>query len=297
MQKSSKSKSQKENQDAPWAEQSKSVVTENRLRLFFTVGLLRILENVFVCGVLPWSYYICRATGHCPERLQLWQLTKILFPAGITTALRNDGDIRNDFAISADRWAALFTAFSIVVVSVILLLAQAISLNSHFLATMGYVTGEWTLVDIRKGGTGSANASQWDASQWDPHRRYKKGDLIVVNRSFIYGGGQAIYKATSNSPEGRPFDMFLRATHDLFRNELGHSSTSKLLSTAIGWHLTFIAILAMMVLGNTILSNGRSNGLLATLFANLLACYGALSVGMTHHGALEQLSEQIAITQ
>lgn len=291
-QKSSKSKMQKENQDAPWPEQNKSVVNQNRLRLFATVGLLRIIENIYICCVLPWTAYACRATGHCPEGIQLWQLSKILFPAGITTAYRSDGDVRNDFAINADRWAELVTCLSVIAVSGMLFLAQAVNLNGHYLATMGYITGGWTLIDTKKDSSFSSVGAT--PSQWDPRRRYKKGDMIVANRPLIFGGGQAIYKATSNSPEGRPFDIFLRATHDLFRNELGHPSISMILSTAIQGFLLFIGVNAILALLTAVFWGSHSNGLLTTLFANLLACYGALNVGLTDHSELQQLSQEIA---
>jgi hypothetical protein len=53
-------------------------------------------------------------------------------------------------------------------------------------------------------------------------------DLIVQN--FPGFGGQLIYKAASNSPDGRPFDLYLRATCDLFRNELGHPAASNVIT-------------------------------------------------------------------
>jgi hypothetical protein len=157
---------------------------------------------------------------------------------------------------------------------------------------MGYITGGWTLIDTKKDSSFSSVGA--NPSQWDPRRRYKKGDMIVANRPLIFGGGQAIYKATSNSPEGRPFDIFLRATHDLFRNELGHPSTSMVLSTAIQGFLLFIGVNAILALLTAVFWGSYSNGLLTTLVANLLACYGALNVGLTDHTELQQLSQEIA---
>ena len=199
-----------------------------------TVGFLRTLENIFVAVVLPWSGYACRATGHCQEGFQLWQLSTILFPVGITSALRADAALGNDVDMQADYFAAILIALSVVIISTILFVAQAITLNGSYLAITGYICGEWTPVDPQTEPTlknGSAHASQWD-----PKRRYKKGDLVVVNRTLWFPR-QAYYRATSNSPEGTPFDIFLQLTNELFRNELGHPSTSMLMTVLIQGHL------------------------------------------------------------
>ncbi|EJK77144.1 hypothetical protein THAOC_01041, partial [Thalassiosira oceanica] len=55
--------------------------------------------------------------------------------------------------------------------------------------------------------------------QWDPKRRYRKGDRITYEDSA--------YEAASNSPEGPPFDPFLRAGGARpLHNELGHPSAT-----------------------------------------------------------------------
>ena len=253
-----------------------------------TVGLLRTGENIFVTVILPWTGYACRATGHCQEGIQLWQLSTILNPVGITSALRSDAALGNDLDMQADYFAALLIALSVVIISSLLLVAQAVTLNGSYLAITGYICGEWAPIDPQTEPTlknGSAHASQWD-----PKRRYKKGDLVVVTRPFWFPR-QAYYKATSNSPEGTPFDVFLQLTHELFRNELGHPSTSMLMTVLIQGHLIYIALLMVIVLGNAILSGSSSNGLLYTLAANVLACYGAINAGLTKRSELQQISE------
>lgn len=289
--KSSKSKVQKENQDGPWAEQNKSIVSQNRLRLVSTVGTLRILENLFVAVILPWTGYACRATCHCQEGIQLWQLSTILFPVGITSAERADAVLGKDFEdIQADYLSAVVIAFSVIMVSLMLLVAQAVTLNGSYLAIMGYICGEWSQVDPQK--DASIKSGGANPSQWDPKRRYKKGDFIVMNRSFWFPR-QAYYKATSTSPEGLPFDLFLQVTHDLFRNELGHPSASKLLTLSIQVHLIFIVLLMVIVIGNGLSSGSSANGLLYALAGNIVGCYGTIHAGFTNRSELQQLAKRL----
>lgn len=263
-------------------------MAQNRFRLIATVSLSRICENVFVAVLLPWTGYACRATGHCQEGIQLWQLSTILFPVGITSALRTDAALGNDLDMQADYFAAILILLSGIVISAILLMAQAVTLNGSYLAITGYICGEWAQVDPQT--EPSLKNGSVHPSQWDPKRRYKKGDLVVVHRTFWFPR-QVYYKATSNSPEGTPFDMFLQATHGLFRNELGHPSTSMLMTVLIQGHLIFIGFLMVVALGNALLLGNTSNGMLYTLAANVIACYGAINAGLTKRSELYLMSE------
>jgi hypothetical protein len=106
-------------------------------------------------------------------------------------------------------------------------------------------------------------------------------------------GGQSTYKAATNSPEGRPFDLYLRATHDLFRNELGHPATSKVISLASNVQLGFLLLLGL-ILGWYQVMGYHSGGLLWTLAANLVAAYGTMSVGLPDHSGLQRLAREIS---
>ena len=287
LQKSSKSKLQKDSVDAPWAEQYKSVAGENRFRLICKIAFIRTLESIFICAVLPLTGFTCRATGHCPGGTPLSQLSKILYPVGISSTLRSDGSYQNEFAlITPDRGAALMTLLSIVHITGALLLAQAVSLNRSYLGIMGYIAGEWTVVDESDPSIGSVTPSQWD-----PRRRYKKGDLIVQN--FPGFGGQSIYRATSNSPEGRPFDLYLRATHDVFRNELGHPITSHIISVSANMQIWFLVLLVVMILGYQSMDY-HCGGLMWTLAANMIAAYALLKVGLPNRTELQTLAREIS---
>lgn len=128
-------------------------------------------------------------------------------------------------------------------------------------------------------------------SQWDPRRRYKKGDLIVQNYPGF--GVQSIYKATSNSPEGRPFDLYLRATHDLFRNELGHPATSNVVAYILGVQLVMIFVITVMIICYHFL-NYYCVSLLWTLAANIVAAFGTVGVALPRYREYHRLAKQIS---
>jgi hypothetical protein len=225
------------------------------------------------------------------------ELSKIFFPVGITSALRTDGIYQNQFAlITPDRGSALMTILSVIVITWSLLLCQAATLNRSYLGIMGYIAGEWTVVEgdtdpslnNAAGGGGAATTP----SQWDPRRRYKKGDLIVQNYPG-FGVGQSIYKATSGSPEGRPFDLCLRATHDLFRNELGHPVTSNVIAFCSGIQLALVFLLILMIFGYQLLDY-HLGSLLWTLAANLVAAYGTLGVTVPDYSEYHKLAQEIS---
>jgi hypothetical protein len=227
----------------------------------------------------------CRATGHCPEGASLMELSKIFYPAGIASALRPDAVYQSTFSSfnSPDRVAAIMTILSTVLITWTLLISQAATLNRSYLGIMGYIAGEWIVVDRSDPNVAGA------ASNWDPRRRYKKGDLIAQNYQT---GGQSIYRATSNSPEGRPFDLYLRATHDIFRNELGHPATSQIVAFVSGVQFIMVYVLIAMIFVYQLLDYHYSS-LLWTLAANLIAAIGVGCVMLPDYREYHNLAEEI----
>jgi hypothetical protein len=112
-------------------------------------------------------------------------------------------------------------------------------------------------------------------------------------QSYPGFGSQSIYKATSNSPEGRPFDLYLRATHDLFRNELGHPATSNAIAFASGVQLGLIMLLILMVICYQLLDY-HCGSLLWTLAANLIAAYGTIGVTLPDYSEFDKLAQEIS---
>jgi len=236
---------QKGDRDLPWSEQYKSITTENRLRLYYKVAVMRVIENIWLCVVLPQTEFICRFTEHCEPGPLLWG------PSGITgIAGRRFGKggslLTSSYdALLKDDYASAIILICTVAITTMLLTAQMTITNRTYLAIMGYISGEWALVDdidytpddhnssprsflqfLMEGfgfiSSKSSRRSNSTLMQWDPKRRYQKGDRIAYD--------DCVYEAISNSPEGPPFDPFLRAAHDFFSDELGHPMTSYMMS-------------------------------------------------------------------
>jgi len=122
--------------------------------------------------------------------------------------------------------------------------------------------------------------------QWDPKRRYRKGDRIAYEDS--------VYEAASNSPEGPPFDPFLRAAHDLFSDELGHPSASHMLPCLSMGCL----VLASMLLSALLIWRNAGwyfQPLLLCLFSSLLAGYAITHSTERAEYRLERLGAEIPV--
>jgi len=321
------SKSSKwKDKDLPWAESYKSITTENRLRLYYKVAILRILENIIVCAILPQTEIVCRITEHCEPGPLLWGPSGVAGIAGRrfgkgTTFLTTSYD-----ALMGDDFATRLIITSTVLITAVLLVAQMTLMNRTYFAIMGYISGEWELATEKtsddadgdnnntssssssgvspvqrfrpkswlynvlgiengssstsrnppshhhggssRGGhgrgsnNGGNNNSNATLMQWDPKRRYQKGDRIAYD--------DAVYEAASNSPEGPPFDPFLRAAHDLFCDELGHPSSSNMMPCL---SMGCVVLASMLLSAMLIWRNAGWN------YHPLLLCFAASLVG------------------
>ena len=257
-----KSSRQKGDKDLPWSEQYKSIMAENRLRLYYKVAMMRIIENIWVCVLLPQSEFICRFTEHCEPGPLLWGPSGITGIAGRRFGKGGSMLTSSYDALLKDDTASAIIWIATVVISILLLTAQMTITNRTYLAIMGYISGEWALVDdveytpddhtssprsflqfvMEVFGFAPSKSSRRSNStlmQWDPKRRYQKGDRIAYD--------ECVYEAISNSPEGPPFDPFLRTAHDLFSDELGQPMTSYMMSCLASSFIIFSSnLLAFM---------------------------------------------------
>ena len=323
--------------DLPWAEQYKSITTENRLRLYYKVAVVRIVENILLCAILPQTEIVCRISGHCESGPLLWG------PSGVTGISGRRFGKGASFlttsydALLGDDFCTRLVITTTVVITAVLLIAQMTVSDRTYLAILGYISGEWELVpessssddgdgnggggggddsggfssaaglgrlrplswaaDVLGLGSGSSSSSRLSQSssrrpgsmmQWDPKRRYRKGDRIAYEDS--------VYEAASNSPEGPPFDPFLRAAHDLFSDELGHPSASHMLPCLSMGCL----VLASMLLSALLIWRNAGwyfQPLLLCLFSSLLAGYAITHSTERAEYRLERLASEIPVVQ
>lgn len=325
--------------DRPWLEQYQSIVTEQRLKLVLKVAFIRVVENYFLVAILPRTDLACKTTGQCPNKSGWKELAKVMFHAGILAPLRSDTetyqleDGKSPFSVGEnpykpDLLCAIMIGISAVVVTLSLLLAQAATLNRSHLGINGYLAGGWVEKDAKKianavetntnsshahnksshghkshgksGGNGYKKSSEShlvnkQPPEWVPRKRYKKGDTVSFEGR--------LYKATTNNPEGKPYDFYLSMTHKLFRNELGHPATSRVIAFVSTVQFGVVSMLIVLVLviqlmlmpgrGNDALKATRTTCLLWTLAANLVAVYGTVRVAIPDYSELGALAEEI----
>jgi len=310
------------NFDQPWLEQYQSIITEHRLKLIFKVALVRVVENLFLIAILPRTDFACETTGQCPNKSGLLELAKVIFYAGITAPLRSDtedyqhGDGKKPFSVGGNPFrpnatSTFFIGISVVVVTLSLLLAQAATLNRSHLGITGYLAGGWIAdhrsraSDTNKKTTSTPNSNKSNSNskksapesspykqphEWVPRKRYKRGDLVTFD--------QTVYRATTNNPEACPYDIYLRATHIMFRNELGHPATSRVVAFVSTVQFGLISSLILMTLVYQLVLGGNQTGentacLLWTLAANLVAVYGTVSVAVPNYSEFDRLAADI----
>ena len=329
----------------PWLEQYQSIVTEQRLKLILKVAFIRVVENLFLIAILPRTDLACKTTGQCPNKSGWKEMAKVMFHAGITSPLRSDSDSyqledgKRPFSVGENpnkpnTLCATMIGISVVVITLSLLLAQAATLNRSHLGINGYLAGGWIVAsetdDSSGGSKGNANETNTPSSpqkshhhkskspkagshkkssdafhfnkqpsEWVPRKRYRKGDMVSFEGT--------LYKATVNNPEGKPYEFFLWLTHKLFRNELGHPATSRVIAFASTVQFGLVSILILLILSIQLLEgigsfnfskghtgiNPTITCLLWTLAANLVAVYGTVSVGLPNYSELGALAEEI----
>jgi hypothetical protein len=284
-----------------WPERTRPL--EGRIDLEWKVRLFRLAEAVLLCGILPRMTWLCRATGHCPPP-RLWELTHLLYPIGISTPLRKDGVYSP--VLFAGSWASgVWILIVISILTVLILLAQAVILNKTYLAIQQYVATEWDPVEVlppsEKATTPSSsspsattNSSSTTPPAWDPRRRYKTGDMVVYPTT---GPRRVVYRATTNGPEGEPASESPSRIENALsmRTELGHPISSALL-----WRISafqcFMVILeaALLVLRTSIGGSAAVNGGAYTrLLAQAVAAVGLVRVGLPRYSRLSRLNDEI----
>lgn len=107
------------------------VTTDNKFNLYFKILLIRIVENLIVCAILPQSLYICKATGHC-------NVEPTIFEIGNPTVIQRSYGLKGNRGmfddLIQDRFAGHVIGISVVVVSTLMLLGQIIVLDKSSLS-------------------------------------------------------------------------------------------------------------------------------------------------------------------
>jgi len=208
------SKSQKSNK--AWSEQYRSIVKENRFHLHFKVLLLRVFEYVLLCAILPRSEFICRATGHC-------DLDPMIFESGNPTLVNETGKSMYSDLIR-DRFQDALITTTVIVATTLMLVSQMIVLDKSYLALKSYSKQETSAVRKSSGGSKRKSLKHPDAVTFD-----FSGDMNGI-RGQRSGMVARIFKIS---------ESIEKYCGELFGNELGALSTSRILSIGANIHVGY----------------------------------------------------------
>ncbi|KAL7575141.1 hypothetical protein ACA910_000506 [Epithemia clementina (nom. ined.)] len=269
-----------------WTERHCPLVTENRMRVCRVVMLWRLLDIWICCGWLPRSDYLAQALGHISSDRRLpHRLAQDLYPGGSTRPPRSD--LSNLFhqlfsweKQIRDPTSLIWHVWNLIVIPLLLLSVQMLYLNRTYFATSSYFSTEWTLLGPVQDGIGETMGS------WDSRKKYKRDDIVLYN--------DFMYQAEVNQPEGRPVEPDIRDYfQDYTLNEVGHVSTSKIISMAYAIQLVSALMQASCWVGAFFYTDRTPEGFLIAVAANFIASHALSSVGMNDFEELSQINDAI----
>ena len=301
------SSSKKKDKDIPWAERFKSIRHENKLVMIFNIMLLRIIENIVVCAILPHTFMVCQITNHCDQYPLLWERAGSFAIDSWRVAgkhgIGKDATIMTSFeSIEVDSLLKFLIVVSAVFITVSLLLAQSVTLDRAHLSTLGLLSREFTTTDPNhldsndKDVPGSNTNTEKKLNNNSSRRQKKSGNGNHIgqnNGNFYNRNAEKDLIRTRHINEGKQMNYLLKSAHFLFQHELGNPSTSTIISWASIIHFLFVVCLI------NILMYYRAMGfdylvLTMLLFANMTAIYGMCTIGIMDYREMKMLSEEIS---
>ena len=161
----------------------------------------------------------------------------------------NDASVVTSFdSIEVDTFVKSLIVASVAVVTITLLLAQVATLDKSYLSNMGYLSGELMNVNSNMqlqnaNGTSSSSGSGGDKHQSNSNRRGKKrggdnqGNYHNINNNISHSDVDFSFSSHNGEAQINPF---LRISHFPFQYDLGHPSTSSVISGVSMLQVSFI---------------------------------------------------------
>lgn len=285
---SSSSSNKKTDKDSSWAETYKSIQRENRLVMLSKVLLLRTIENVFVCAVLPQSFMVCKITKHCDPYPLLWERAasfsldpwRVVGQHGIGA----DASITTSFeSIRVDSWVKFYVAASVILTTLSILLAQAVTLDKGFLSSIGYLSGESIFANDE-----ASNSPEFGDKQLNnnTNRRNKKGN------SHNHKNSDNSTKVSADVDMDE-LNIFLRSARFIFQYDYGHPTTSSVVSVASMFQMGFIVILINVFIYYDSVGYD-SKALALTIISNVIASSATCCIGTMDFNELKRLSLELS---
>ena len=252
-------------------ERFRPVTNGDRLELHLKLLLLRLLENIGLCGWLPrteWMQQFIR------QRNTVMDLKYFLFFAGITGPRRKDIP-----GPESDSFSALWVYCSLVTATLFLLMAQSLLTDRSYLSTLAFWSTEWEPVEPQLP----------QAPLWDARHKYKPGDVCVSNNRT--------YQAVLHHPQGPPMQRsksrWMKWLYQWLPAEVGHGVMhsrvwSELLRVQSILVVTFLLLWCFA-------STPWSCGLGTALLAHFVVWYGLVHVGATDYHSLQKLAKEVQV--
>jgi len=266
----------------PWSETYKSIESEDRFHLYAKVTFLRILENLILCAILPQTEFVCKATGHCETDIMIFELNGIPSVTGVKGRSMFDNVIQ-------DKVSAFIIAISVILVTTLILLSQAATLDRSFLARKGYIDGGLNSNDVGHSDGGTNGSFTKRSSGYDgmggsgsSRRSNKKHEGTFIGSTWILGR----FNFSSS------LDNLRRFVNRLFANEVGALSTSRILALSSHMHLLHSMFIIFLLSIYALL--GRNFYALALTFVAVVNSSGAMDIGVLEFDELQKIADEIS---
>ena len=266
-----------------WIQRQYTAISTNRLYASAFVLFGRVTENIIIVGILPRTQFACRVMGHCSSGLSLSEMSRVLYPGGLNTPMRTDGDDASE-SMERDLFSAIWALVAVFTISTVLLLTQTLVLNRSYLSTRAYHSLEWELVskDTKKHQRQSDYADvPWIASShhqsssdvWDGRRKYVRGEEVYYPDWF-----GVLYRARVNSPEGHPNANTFPALDEELLSELGHPATSRIIASLASIQFFFACCFSLMWIVCVLRgAHSYTHGLIWAMLSCSVAVHGVLA--------------------
>lgn len=248
----------------PWSETYKPISSNesDRFQLYFTVAILRVIENVILCVILPQTEYACKATGHCYKDTALLELNSVPGMIGATSRSMYDNLMKDYVSI-------IIVCLSVTLVTTLILLAQAVALDKSFLALKGYMH-----FDATNGPRTSSTNSVKKGGKKHSSGNDNKDDSML---KCFYNVSSHIHQMGAS----------------MFVNELGALSSSRILAVCSHVHVMFSLFLIVVWILYSLC--GKNCYALVLTFIAVFNSAGAMEIGLVEFDELESIAKEIFV--
>lgn len=249
----------------------------NYLLMHFKIILLRILENTFVCAILPHSRYVCKYTGHCYKDPMIWEVDGSM---GITGIQGKD----MFSSINYDYFTFALILCTVGFVTTLILIGQMLTLDRGRLVMYAFqhlnaiTSGDNVAQGSRKGHNNSGQkginiTDDWYTPQSTVSKRGFFAEMIKVMQSLI--------------------EWFWKRVQYILTEETGHISSSRVIAIFSQLHALYAIFL--IIICSMQLFSGRTSFSIMLVFIAIFNSAGCLDIGLHNINELNDLAEEITM--